>query len=827
MISCIRIRSIEEKIVDKSVDKILDKIVHKIVYKILDKIVHKIVDTILATIVDQWLSADADAPADVYLVRKIMDTILDKVMDKVVVDKVVADKVVVDKGSQEMDPSSFGTWKRTWPTHGDSSSSSSESNGAGGLHQDGLIPLPAEWVISAEREVLSDRDPSSQPRLVRDSLLLSNDVIAATLNASRSRLGEQWSGHLAAGEKIDEGEEEEQQQQEQEAGYGVAVKKKKQEAWGARHGRSRRDDEDGDHRTIGSALGSEEGEKATLAKTAFSSSNGRREGVRKDEEKEEEVGKGGGGGLDRSPDPDEREWRLFEEEFADWAATRIQSRYRAVLRSRRFRRMKQAAVVIQRAWRESEEKKRRRLTLLTQRHVAASKIQRAWRSYWDRRIFKYYRDLLLFRERGDPASLLRVINPVEAGLVDAAAGTHIRFRLGGPFFPPNIFYKIYTHNPIADMCSFSPRAYALMSRIRAIGRVGRRGRGTCMLRPLLAMIVEEEVMMDKTQEEEEEEDQELVRWYSRWENNGWRPVAPRFLSYVDSVSCETSCRRQSFHHLRVVRREERARMAKSKKLRWLQYIYSEGRKACHAGCAGPEATAVSSDRSTGQELQGGAGGGGGGGERRWDRDEAKGVGVSSNDLLVEQVLEGEGGEEEEEGRRKNERLRLKGGSWKEGREKEEEEEEEEEEEIMAWCRDLDFEAYQRDWLELATSRVPRVPVDICRGGVMDQETLRLEEGEEEEEDEEEGEEEEKEEEEEEEEEKEEEKEERGREVGRVLMTTYLRCLLIDDKNKLVDEAFIEVHNIPSFSKKALDIKVMLGNAQQAVGDGRKRKMPQD
>jgi len=36
-----------------------------------------------------------------------------------------------------------------------------------------------------------------------------------------------------------------------------------------------------------------------------------------------------------------------------------------------------------------------------------------------------------FDTRGDPSQLLKSINPSEAGLLDAAAKCHIRFRLGG------------------------------------------------------------------------------------------------------------------------------------------------------------------------------------------------------------------------------------------------------------------------------------------------------------------------------------------------------------------------------------------------------------
>ncbi|KAJ3309063.1 hypothetical protein HDU76_003741 [Blyttiomyces sp. JEL0837] len=62
---------------------------------------------------------------------------------------------------------------------------------------------------------------------------------------------------------------------------------------------------------------------------------------------------------------------------------------------------------------------------------AVTKIQRAWRSYYSIKIFRFYRDLIKFRERGDPSKLLKFVNPKEAKLIDGAAGIHVRFRLGG------------------------------------------------------------------------------------------------------------------------------------------------------------------------------------------------------------------------------------------------------------------------------------------------------------------------------------------------------------------------------------------------------------
>ncbi|GBG60840.1 hypothetical protein CBR_g15963 [Chara braunii] len=62
----------------------------------------------------------------------------------------------------------------------------------------------------------------------------------------------------------------------------------------------------------------------------------------------------------------------------------------------------------------------------------------------------------------------------------------------------------------------------------------------------------------------------------------------------------------------------------------------------------------------------------------------------------------------------------------------------------------------------------------------------------------------------------------------LVLTTYLRCLTTNVKNKLVNEASMDVHNFASFSQKAVDIEAKLGSAQQGPIDGRKKKkLPQD
>jgi len=55
--------------------------------------------------------------------------------------------------------------------------------------------------------------------------------------------------------------------------------------------------------------------------------------------------------------------------------------------------------------------------------------------------------------------MLRNINPGEASLLDAASQSHVRFRLGGSQFPPTIYYKIYIHKGLIDICAFAPRDY--------------------------------------------------------------------------------------------------------------------------------------------------------------------------------------------------------------------------------------------------------------------------------------------------------------------------------------------------------------------------------
>ncbi|GBG83850.1 hypothetical protein CBR_g37649 [Chara braunii] len=59
----------------------------------------------------------------------------------------------------------------------------------------------------------------------------------------------------------------------------------------------------------------------------------------------------------------------------------------------------------------------------------------------------------------------------------------------------------------------------------------------------------------------------------------------------------------------------------------------------------------------------------------------------------------------------------------------------------------------------------------------------------------------------------------------VLLTSYLRCFPMPLKNQLAGEANINMHNFPSFSKKALDLEAKIGHGHNPTMDGRKKSLP--
>eukprot|EP00833_Pecoramyces_ruminatium_P008240 jgi/Orpsp1_1/1182272/evm.model.c7180000080573.2 len=179
----------------------------------------------------------------------------------------------------------------------------------------------------------------------------------------------------------------------------------------------------------------------------------------------------------------------------------------------------------------------------------ATMIQNAWRSYYNRKIFKFYKYLIRYRENGNPCKLLKYINPLEAQLIDSSFKAHIRFRLGGYSFPPVIYYKIYIHKSLIDINSFSPRDYTK---------------------------IEKPTPHQLFCNDKEIPDNSITGWYTRVENNGWRPISDNFKSDIhgmDEIEFETTQKTVQFHHLRLKRKEDVIIQKKKKKIEWLRKIY--------------------------------------------------------------------------------------------------------------------------------------------------------------------------------------------------------------------------------------------------------------
>ncbi|XP_046847615.1 protein MFI-like isoform X2 [Xenia sp. Carnegie-2017] len=198
---------------------------------------------------------------------------------------------------------------------------------------------------------------------------------------------------------------------------------------------------------------------------------------------------------------------------------------------------------------------------------AARVIQKAWRRHVDVQVYCYYKDLISFRFRGDPAMLLKCINPKEAELLDQASGTHVKFRLAGTSFPPNIYYKIFTHSHIVDMCANSPKDYT-----KASAKVlpPRLHHNNDLTRPYSDLDCRE-------------------GWYERYENNGWRIVSDRVLRKIkeDDITYDSSQKKIDFKHEKLMRKDDLERKRKRRKIDWMKKMYKEGMLVSNPGTETP------------------------------------------------------------------------------------------------------------------------------------------------------------------------------------------------------------------------------------------------
>jgi len=355
------------------------------------------------------------------------------------------------------------------------------------------------------------------------------------------------------------------------------------------------------------------------------------------------------------------------------------------------------------------------------RKPGAHSIQNAWRRYTSRRIFQYYRDLIRFRNAGNPALMLRSINPREASLFDEAAGIVLRFRLGGESFPPLIYYKIFTKSPLCDVNAFAPRNYVkskqytsgskannhksfeqiqkekqqhmsqtaleLGKKTKTIRHGGdgrsktiskkkyqqlkknKKNRNNGNSRSRSIRVGRSEFATKYADDGDEEhqyntnddfKEEEILYAYERKENNGWRSVTLEILIDSDEDPKKRKIKKlgQRFHYSRQVRKEDKMIARKQKKRKWMMKMYREG-----LAKERPEVLAAAAGRGGSMNMQ----------------------------LEVD----------------------FDGDNW-----------EEEAENLLEWSNELDFDSYLNEWGQIGTSTDQRGKVDnmieeLSRSSLLD------------------------------------------------------------------------------------------------------------
>nr|XP_033495190.1 uncharacterized protein C11orf65 homolog isoform X3 [Epinephelus lanceolatus] len=194
----------------------------------------------------------------------------------------------------------------------------------------------------------------------------------------------------------------------------------------------------------------------------------------------------------------------------------------------------------------------------TLQQISARIIQKAWRRYVYREVFKYFKELISRCNQGDPHTILKTVNPREAELLDAAAGVFIRFRLGGITFPPNIYYKIFTYRPVMDVCASSPKDYTQPGLKRPVARQANNSW------PL--------VQEDRS------------GWYQRMENNSWRLFCCKGLPMGEPIEISANTK-MDFHYSRLQRQQDVDKWQKKRKIEWLKQMYMREWRGLACSCS--------------------------------------------------------------------------------------------------------------------------------------------------------------------------------------------------------------------------------------------------
>ncbi|KAJ3380484.1 hypothetical protein HDU92_005949 [Lobulomyces angularis] len=241
--------------------------------------------------------------------------------------------------------------------------------------------------------------------------------------------------------------------------------------------------------------------------------------------------------------------------YSFFCATLIQSYFRMWRLHQAYRNYRDA-VALREAGLMLDELKRiggNELVEKDEAEVAVRKVQKLWKSYYYRKIYKFFRDLIKFRQSGDPKKMLKFINPTESNLIDNATGLHIKFRLGG-----------------VNMNAFSPRDYTQECNKLRNPRVKFN-----------------KVDIDGLNDESKSSHD---GWYQRTENNGWRPVSEKIYqeelesfefsksAAFNQISFEKEEKKINFHRDKLIRKEDVEKKRKEKKLKWLKKLYEDGKE---------------------------------------------------------------------------------------------------------------------------------------------------------------------------------------------------------------------------------------------------------
>jgi hypothetical protein len=268
----------------------------------------------------------------------------------------------------------------------------------------------------------------------------------------------------------------------------------------------------------------------------------------------------------------------IEEGFSSWCAVKLQSFWRMSKACRRvsYRRhlsTQIACLIIQSTWR-THRSRRKQLTARFNRLSAALAIQICWRSFCNRRVYAYFRELVLFKLKGLPQDLLKTIIPTEVAVCDRASGIHVRFRLGGYSFPPKIFFKIFTHRAVCDVGSFAPRDYTQESPIEPLQR---HNKSSALASTSLPSLTNIRVGTKYFGAVVATATGNCDNWYRRDENNNWRPLANEAFEEILAPPWLRgklpSKQPQHFHYNRLRRREDQVKLRKRRKREWLSKAY--------------------------------------------------------------------------------------------------------------------------------------------------------------------------------------------------------------------------------------------------------------